>query len=349
MCISARQSHRQGHHRSARRTTVPQAGRKLQHGPLPQLFVTDADTPFHGGRLDVDFEICEAPGKGFGVFALRDFQPNEVLMAERPLFMLSGRQLATQACVVLTGEELAAFWELLPEDGDMFKKFRTNAFHCPDAVPEESEGIFLAQARVNHDCVGNCIRYYCPEQGAQRLIAMRAIQAGEEVTSSYLWVGAHAQHPWKGLPSTQAERHAALRRTWKFFCACDACTSLEVAEKIDELESLGAGMTLARLEIWNSQGLPADDLDALLHAGEVCLQLIHELRLGSEQLSRMNRDLFAVAASRKSTVPAAMRYAAASAAHGTAIFGQDATSVADMTKYAERPELFTGYCAADRT
>ena len=66
-----------------------------------------------------------------------------------------------------------------------------NSFRCgtdgsPDGGQEESgeHWLFLELSRVNHDCFPNTAWF--PHAGGVRLVALRAIEGGEEITQRYI-------------------------------------------------------------------------------------------------------------------------------------------------------------------
>ena len=46
------------------------------------------------GEIDFDYEVKESPGKGMGLFTLRDFKRGEKILVERPVVVASGPDLA---------------------------------------------------------------------------------------------------------------------------------------------------------------------------------------------------------------------------------------------------------------
>jgi len=79
----------------------------------------------------------------------------------------------------------------------------------------EAIGLFALHTCINHSCDSNCeAQTYCYSTAALDVVALRTIEAGEEITISYID---------KKLPVFQ--RRARLRRHYLFDCHCGKCLS----------------------------------------------------------------------------------------------------------------------------
>jgi len=155
------------------------------------------------------------------VFAGRGFARGDCVFVERPLLRESAGDMSTED---LKDSEREALMRLVPcdADSDLTLKVARNAFDCGATTGSTGSGggggggggkaMFIAMARVNHSCVGNCDHQYVPELNVLMLVAIRPIAANEEITYSY-------------LPRVvTAERRAALAAQWAFTCHCaDGC------------------------------------------------------------------------------------------------------------------------------
>ncbi|GFH46089.1 hypothetical protein CTEN210_02563 [Chaetoceros tenuissimus] len=168
------------------------------------------------GEFNLDFEIKPSPGRGMGMFALRDFSKNEYIIAERPLLENTGRQWNTSEYSMLKDSEKQAFQDLSGET--MFEKYQRNKFGG-------NFKIFALISRVNHDCIGNT--FYIPLRGSMVLVAKRDIKAGEEILFAYI-------HMVYRLPE---QRRIALRREFGFDCnlQCSLCSNPDLDERAKEL------------------------------------------------------------------------------------------------------------------
>ncbi|KAK6338123.1 hypothetical protein TWF696_001594 [Orbilia brochopaga] len=94
--------------------------------------------------------------------------------------------------------------------------FETNRFTCKASVSTVAPptlGVFPAAARLNHSCAPNVFHRYNPLIRRLTVHALRDIEPGEELTTSYIDIC----HP--------TARRRALLRHWGFRCKCAACTN----------------------------------------------------------------------------------------------------------------------------
>ncbi|KAF3896745.1 SET domain [Trichophyton interdigitale] len=170
------------------------------------------------------FELKPSPGKGWGIFAKRDIKKGDLVLSEKPLFVIkSSSPTATELAV------LAAFQKLKPEDKKQFLCLRNNgSARYPSMThafidnnmtvsrivatrPGDNPacGMFILQPRFNHSCTANC---KAPFNGMEAICtyAVRDIAAGEELTLNY---------DARVTFFPPRERHASLG----FVCDCPAC------------------------------------------------------------------------------------------------------------------------------
>ncbi|EFQ99131.1 hypothetical protein MGYG_02143 [Nannizzia gypsea CBS 118893] len=170
------------------------------------------------------FELKPSPGKGWGIFATKDLKKGDLVLSEKPLFVIKSSTSKTTELAVL-----AAFQKLKPEDKQQFLCLRNNgSARYPSMThafidnnmtvssiitmkrgENPACGMFILQPRFNHSCVANC---KAPFSGKEAIstYAIREIAAGEELTLSY-----DARIAFRPVK----ERHAALG----FVCECPAC------------------------------------------------------------------------------------------------------------------------------
>jgi hypothetical protein len=88
---------------------------------------------------------------------------------------------------------------------------RLNAVGIFDEYGDEL-GCVLAPlaAMVNHSCLPNC--QVMVEYGQCRLVALRDIAAGEELSYSYV-----------SLQGGEEDRKRSIKDTWQFSCRCERC------------------------------------------------------------------------------------------------------------------------------
>jgi len=96
----------------------------------------------------------------------------------------------------------------------------------------EEIGLYLSPviALVNHSCLPNCQQVTA--DGSCRLVALRDIQVGEELSYTYVSI-------LKG--STTAERRASIAYNWEFDCACGRCQGTSDCEAFDAAHTCCCG------------------------------------------------------------------------------------------------------------
>jgi hypothetical protein len=94
---------------------------------------------------------------------------------------------------------------------DVLSTRKMNAIGMFNEYGEET-GLYLSPvvAMVNHSCLPNCQQVTL--DGSCRLVALRQIEAGEELTWTYA-----------SILSNSAERRAFIAFNWEFNCACARC------------------------------------------------------------------------------------------------------------------------------
>ncbi|KAF7921118.1 uncharacterized protein EAE97_011386 [Botrytis byssoidea] len=167
------------------------------------------------------WEIKLIPGKGQGVLATQLIAPGTLLFAEKPLLttetLTSPSTVEKQLAKLLRGlpkESQRAYLSLhnnYPGQGSPLTNIiRSNAYPLGPNSP--IGGIFKDISRINHSCLPTTQHSWNPKRQEFLVHAVREIQPGEEITTSY-----HV-----GGPSS--ERKAELKEFFKFDCTCSLCT-----------------------------------------------------------------------------------------------------------------------------
>ena len=244
--------------------------------------------------------VQPAAGKGRGVFALCDFEPGEMIIAEAPLLawdidLTSERTDLSELeglADALSPASQRAFFDLCDPSAPLAKTafgiWSSNAYvrefgDCfePEADQGVSRGaVFRIICRMNHECRPNGHVAWNHAIHMQTVHALQAIEAGSEVTVCFLGADALA---------SRASRREQLRRTKRFECACSACTLAGEAlarseQRMRRLTSLRAQMGTGSLtgaalvecvdEMWRlaeADGAPhvwlrSEALAAMVHA-----------------------------------------------------------------------------------
>ena len=91
-------------------------------------------------------------------------------------------------------------------------------------------GVFPIINRINHACDPNCSVHWNVVTNKEELFIMRQVEAGEELTISYVDMITSA--------ATRSERREYLERHFGFLCDCSLCSltgqKLELDDKVRE-------------------------------------------------------------------------------------------------------------------
>ncbi|RDL40775.1 uncharacterized protein BP5553_00754 [Venustampulla echinocandica] len=205
--------------------TKPSIARQIMSMPVfnlgaaPKLFQS-APPPF---------EIKYVQGKGMGVIANRTIFRGERLFA-RPIVGI----FHNDAFLDMEMEEYELRTTLiergvdqLPDDArervnamigkagaknDLVGKLDVNAF-AEDFGGEEHSIVVPETARMNHDCRPNTMYYFDSETLVHYTHASRTINAGEEITVTYI-------DPLE----SRADRQVRIQNSWGFECTCSHCS-----------------------------------------------------------------------------------------------------------------------------
>merc|ERR1719239_9514 len=162
-------------------------------------------------------------GKGLGLVALRDFAKGEVVLSDKALVKVRvGPPYVSwthqQAVSVLrqvsklNREERESLFQLSTrQDSKQPLILRIVSNNCFN-IDENTFGVFLNISRINHSCAPNCIDSAGSDENEKRVLALRRIRQGEELSLSYL----HAPEGSKAM-------RAAELNYWNFNCTCELC------------------------------------------------------------------------------------------------------------------------------
>ncbi|RYP11884.1 hypothetical protein DL767_011287 [Monosporascus sp. MG133] len=151
----------------------------------------------------VPYHVAEFPGKGFGLVAAVSLRDGELVMSRTPAVMVNAKAVSNLGRDYLAGllrngvERLSSehkyqYLNLSTHDKaatyeeKVYKIFKTNSFRT-GAHDGESDfhSTFTEVSRLNHDCRPNCAYYFDHTTFAHKVIAVRDIAPGEELTISY--------------------------------------------------------------------------------------------------------------------------------------------------------------------
>ncbi|CAB9513577.1 lysine methyltransferase SMYD2 [Seminavis robusta] len=244
------------------------------------------------GEINVDYEIKDTgkDGVGVGVFALREFDKNDMILTERPILKVVERQLVSHNINEIPKTAAPLFESLLPVDGRFQQKWDKNAMDCTGEEDAKKEsGLFLVLSRINHDCLGNADHQYLAHRGIKILVAAKHIPKGHEITISYL-----------GSFKPKHERNIRLLSyPFHFICRCDVCTNDELDQKLARTKDLDrAILTLG------AKG----KIEVAMRKGRALLSLYEQLQQSTWLYQRTYYDLFQVAITKKKYYKDAMHF-----------------------------------------
>ncbi|KAF3912350.1 hypothetical protein AA313_de0206657 [Arthrobotrys entomopaga] len=111
-------------------------------------------------------------------------------------------------------DETETFNSLVEDHELAWSIYETNRFICKSLDGSNTSlGVFPASARINHSCSPNVFHRYSPTINRLTVHALREIQPGEELTTSYIDIC----HP------TVVRRQ--MLKHWGFRCRCATCDS----------------------------------------------------------------------------------------------------------------------------
>ncbi|KAF9454826.1 SET domain-containing protein [Macrolepiota fuliginosa MF-IS2] len=206
-----------------------------------KLWNSTPNTQNVSALLGVDtspFFVADLPGRGKGLIASRDIEQGELLLREKPLFVVP-RQVSSSPSALISGllmklneDEQAAFYNLsyvnFPKhlDPDEHRDevslaiFQTNAVAAGDGV-----GIFPKMARINHGCSSafNVVYTWREKEGALYVHALKSINRGQELLTSYT-----------NSKRSRHDRRAFLAEHYGFECQCSVCSLSEAESRASD-------------------------------------------------------------------------------------------------------------------
>jgi len=269
--------------------------------------------PYHQSRCtvkltyeaqDTMFAIRTSPGKGLGIFALRQIPRGTCIFSEQPLVALpagakghedvhkefeklSALQLqhfGSLACnmgvihpgvehvvrsrLAHEGKRGAELDEATGEELKLRAIFQTNSVMMGSSG-EYGIGVFPTYSRLNHSCIPNVHCSFNPKLGQETIFAVRSIEKGEEILTSYIH-----------LLRTRGQRAAELKQ-WGINCDCKACKDLQGSERrrkrmfnIDQAFAMYE-KNLQSMAAFSRIKLPRSDGEAVA-LGEELIELLKE-------------------------------------------------------------------------
>ncbi|KAI2780228.1 SET domain-containing protein [Daldinia loculata] len=183
-------------------------------------------------KLAIPYREVEIPGKDIGLVATRAIRAGELIMARTPAIMVNEKAINTLGKKVVS-ELLVGAVENLPSQhresllklsthsstsdyGDkLYKILQTNSFRTGyhDGI-NPFYSLFTEVSRLNHDCRPTCAYYFDHRDFHHKVLAVRDVMEGEELTIAY----------YDPLQS-HSTRQDKLQKEWGFRCSCQRCSA----------------------------------------------------------------------------------------------------------------------------
>ncbi|KAI0785221.1 hypothetical protein C8Q75DRAFT_723079 [Abortiporus biennis] len=196
----------------------------------------------------------ELPGRGVGVVATRDIKQGELLLREKPLFVVPKKVSASPGSFLLSTlaklnrVERAEFYNLsmvnfpdgLVPDSEIFhQELALAIFQTNSIAAGENVGIFPKMARFNHGCskAFNSMYTWREQEGGIVTYSIRDIKKGQELLTTYT----DTKRP-------RNERRNYLKTMYGFDCQCSVCSlsdeaSLASDRRLSEMSELRAKLS----------------------------------------------------------------------------------------------------------
>ncbi|KAF9534517.1 hypothetical protein CPB83DRAFT_873273 [Crepidotus variabilis] len=209
------------------------------------------------------FKVVDIPGKGKGILAERDIKQGELVLKEKPLFVVPRDITSSPAALIynklqlMTAEQRRAYLDLsyvnFSEDLDPVKNpsevalaiFQTNAVSAGENV-----GIFPRMARLNHGCSSAFNVVYNWRHYEQQLVvhALKDIKKGEELLTTYT----DTKRP-------KAERRTFLASRYGFQCTCYVCSLPPQLSKASDSRLSEISKLYGEFASWSAQKIDGNE------------------------------------------------------------------------------------------
>ncbi|KAI0372245.1 SET domain-containing protein [Pilatotrama ljubarskyi] len=285
--------------------------------------------------------VMKLPGKGMGVVAARNISQGELVLREKPLFVVPHKVTMSPGAVLLASlatlspARRASFYNLsyvnfpegIPEGSPRYQEELALAIFQTNAVSAGSQGvgIFPRMARLNHGCSSafNVVYTWRDDEGVLVVHALKPLMKGEELLTTYT--------------NTKRPRHVRrefLREHYGFDCQCSVCTLPDDLSALSDQRLTAMTDLYARFSSWQHEGVSGKE------AIETAISI---WRLGEEdgywsERGQLAADVTHVAAAH-ADVSAAREWARLSRRWYAYELGGDSTQAREMERVAAQPQL----------
>ncbi|OCH86600.1 SET domain-containing protein [Obba rivulosa] len=287
----------------------------------------------------VPFRIVELLGKGKGVIATRDIRQGEIILREKPLFVVPSSITSSPGALLLdllsglTDKQEASYYDLsyvnLPQglhpgtraydEALTLAIFQTNAVSAGQNV-----GIFPRMARLNHGCSSafNAVYTWREREGAIVVHALKPIKEGEELLTTYT----DTKRP-------RDARRQFLQQHYGFHCGCAVCSLPTDLSEVSDKRLSAISELYQRFSAWQYGQVSGREAEAV--ANEIWA-IGEEEGYWSER-GRLAADVAWVAAAH-SDAAAETAWARLALRWYSYELGADSEQAEEMRKIVARPE-----------
>lgn len=282
------------------------------------------------------YHEVEIVGKDIGLVATRAIQAGELIMARTPAIMVNekaiqalGRKAVSELLIRAVEELPSQHRESLlnlsthstPSDyGDkLYRILQTNSFRTGYHDGNNPfYSLFTEVSRLNHDCRPTCAYYFDHTDFRHKVLAVRDIAAGEELTIAYY-------DPLQ----PRSVRQEKLQHEWGFQCSCARCSAdaSSIAESDERVKKIHA--------LWKEM----DDHSAASKASPEMAELLVSLYEEEGILGRINEAYYRAAIEYIGVgdIVNATKYANLCVDHGSRFIGPERPFIKNMQDLIANP------------
>lgn len=213
------------------------------------------------------FKAVKIPCKGYGMVATRKLYPGDLILAEKPVFIVPDaifedveqcEEFLEKEMNKLSSDQRELVLSLTDrrwvEKDEYYDPNPYCGIFYTNAMTYEDDAVLCPlMARANHSCRPNAEFISRPDLGEQHLVTNYVINKGEEITINYMSMAEEGS-------DTKETRQTYLRRDYGFQCTCKACT-LQDQELLDD-ESVRE--TVKELQAAGTDNLDPAELESLI-------------------------------------------------------------------------------------
>lgn len=277
------------------------------------------------------YAIREIAGKGKGLVATTRIAKGTRLLSEAPVFTVPRDNSNIQALEGIVENEVKRlnddqrreFFDLTNIHGNAHSRAlgiaRTNVL--PLGSNARYGGLFIEASRINHSCRHNSQNTWNENIKRLTVHALRDIEAGQEITISYL-----------ASTSEYADRQRFLKEKFKFECRCELCSLPRAQRKRSDarLRKIQAIDNLIEAFFW-VDGEP----EVALHHLHTMFRLFDEEGIWDASIRRAYKDAYEIAVA-NGDEPRAGVFAKRTYEAQRLIEGDDSPATAMMKRAADK-------------